>query len=281
MRSGVLLAMLSSLVFSVVNVLVKEVSVTIPPAEISFFRGLLGTVFLLIWMRYSRVRLSTKGIPMLALRGILGALYLITYFYAIANMPLSDASILAHMSPVFTLVLSAWFLKEKIPRHTWWKIPIIFAGALILIQPFSYGTYTLAGGIGLTSALLSAAAGISIRYLSSRHHSYEIVFYFLAASALVSVPLMANHFVIPDLKEGLYLAAIAMISLLGQLFLTKAFTHEKAIVVEITRYIGIVYNVAWGYLLWSEKPGIAAVTGGIMIVFGCMTLSKEKIKLKE
>ena len=43
MKNGVWLALFSSLVFSVMNVLVKEVSGTIPPAEIAFFRGLIGT----------------------------------------------------------------------------------------------------------------------------------------------------------------------------------------------------------------------------------------------
>ncbi len=196
------------------NALVKEVSSTIPSSEVAFFRGLIGTVIIWFMMRHSEVAFSRRGISMLVLRGVLGALYLIAYFYTISKIPLTDASILAHLSPIFVIIMSAIFLKENISGKIALMLPIIFIGALLLVKPFDYSSYSVYAFVGVLSAML------------------------------------------------------------GQLYLTKAFTHEKAVVVEVTRYIGIVYNAMRGFLFWGEVPGIVTIAGGVLIVAGCMALSR-------
>ncbi|WP_273014995.1 DMT family transporter [Paenibacillus arenosi] len=278
MKNGIYLAILASLVFSIMNALVKAVSFTIPSTEVAFFRSLIGTILIFTLMRKSNVSFSTTGIPMLITRGVLGALYLITYFYAISKISLTDATILAHMSPIFVFILAFFFLKEKLSRQMIYIMPIAFVGALLLVKPFQFSSYSMYALIGLLSAVLGAGAATSIRYLSQRHHAYEIVFYFLATATLVSIPLMWNSFVMPNTTEWIYLVAIGVVSLVGQVFLTKAFTHENAIVVEVTRYIGIVFNVLWGFLFWFEIPDIYTTIGGCLIVATCIMMSRSKQK---
>ncbi|KOY16192.1 hypothetical protein AMS66_12575 [Paenibacillus xylanivorans] len=274
--NGVWFALFSSLVFSVMNVLVKEVSATIPPAEIAFFRGLIGTILILVLMRFRQISLSRTGIPMLALRGVLGGLYMLAYFFTLSKIPLTDASILAQMSPVFVILLSVIFLKERLPRRTIGILPFIFLGAILLIKPHEYTSYSIYAWVGICSAVFSAAAGVSIRYLSKTHPSYEIVFYFVATSALVALPLMGQQFVMPNVMQSMYLLAIGVVSLLGQVFLTRAFTHESAIVVQVVSYFGLVLNGWFGFMFWQEIPDMLTVIGGVIIVAGCIALSSRR-----
>ncbi|MBT2571517.1 DMT family transporter [Planococcus sp. ISL-110] len=278
MKNGVYLAILSSLIFSVMNALVKAVSMNIPAAEIMFFRSIIGTFIIYLIMKHSRVRFSKEGVPMLFVRGLLGALYLLAYFYTISKIPLVDASILAHLSIVFVIILSSVFLKEKISKKTLYIFPIVILGAVLLIKPFDYSSYSIYALVGVLSALFAAGAATSIRYLSKRHHSYEIVFYFLAMGTIISIPLMWNNFVMPTTLEFIYLACIGVVSLLGQIFLTKAFTHENIVVVEVSRYIGIVFNAFWGFLFWAEVPDGYTLVGGILIIMACVLLSRKTKK---
>ncbi|RXT03811.1 DMT family transporter [Ammoniphilus sp. CFH 90114] len=280
MKNGVILAIFSSLVFSIVNVLVKAASFAIPPAEIAFFRSIIGAVIIFFMMKYSKISFSTTGIPLLVLRGVLGALYLTAYFYTIAMIPLTDAVILVHLSPIFVILLSAIFLKDKISSDAMFFLFIAFAGATLLLKPYQFESYTMDAFVGILSALFAAGAAISIRHLTKKHHSYEIIFYFLAIATVISVPLMWNDFVMPNLLELFYLILIGVVSLLGLIFLTKAFTHENAIVVEVTRYIGIAFNAMWGYLLFAEVPDLLTVVGGVLIVGACIALSR-KAKVKD
>jgi drug/metabolite transporter (DMT)-like permease len=258
------------------NALVKAVSMNIPTAEVVFFRSFIGTVIIFLFIRKNNVVLSRKGIPMLALRGVLGALYLLAYFYTISKIPLTDASVLAHLSPVFAIILAAIFLKEKIPQIMYFLLPVFALGVILLVKPFHYSSYSIHALVGVLSAIFAAGAATSIRFLSKTHHAYEIVFYFLATATLVSIPLMWNQFVVPSPLELFYLVCIGVVSLIGQIYLTQAFTHENVMVVEVTRYIGIVFNTMWGLLFWTEIPDIYTTIGGVMIVAACIILSRKK-----
>lgn len=277
-NKGVILAILSSFTFSIMNVLVKSISSTIPSNEIAFFRGLIGTILILILMRSSNIKFSKEQKPLLFARGILGGLYMVTYFFAISTMKLGDASILAHLSGVFVMIFSSIFLKEKLPKNSWILIIIILFGAVLIINPFRYSTYSFYAIFGLLSAILSASASITIRKLakSKKHHNYEIVFYFLAASTVVAAVLMINNFVVPTIREFILLCILGVVSLLAQIFLTGAFGNANAVIVEVVRYIGIFFNAAWGFILFTESLSIYSIIGGILIVGASIVLSRQK-----
>ncbi|MFE8702263.1 DMT family transporter [Cytobacillus sp. FJAT-54145] len=276
MKQGIILAIASSFTFSIMNVFVKAASETIPVSEIVFFRSVIGALIIFLLMKRSNVSFSKNGIPMLVLRGTFGALYLIAYFFTIAHIPLGDASILAHLSPFFAIILSSLFLKEKMSKEMYLLFPFFIVGAVLLINPFSYNSFSVYALIGILSAFLAACASTSIRFLSATHHKYEIVFYFLAAGTIVSIPLMWNEFVIPSFTEWFYLICIGVVSLVGQIFLTSAFTHENIIVVEVVRYIGIFFNVMWGFIFWGEGLSVFSITGGALIIAASIILSKQK-----
>lgn len=277
-NKGILLAVLSSLTFSIMNVLVKHISVHIPSHEIAFFRGLIGTVLILILTRIHKVTFSKEEKPLLFLRGALGGLYMVTYFFALSTMKLGDASILAHMSGFFVMLFSSWFLKEKLPRNAWIFIVSILIGAGLIINPFRYSTYSFYAVFGLLSAVLSAFASITIRKLakSKKHHHYEIVFYFLASATVVAFFFMYGHFVWPDATQMLLLILLAAVSLLAQIFLTGAFGEANAVVVEVVRYIGIFFNAGWGFILFGENLSLFSWIGGIIIVASSILLSRQK-----
>lgn len=258
------------------NALVKEVSATIPAAEVAFFRGLIGSVLILIIMKRTQVSFSRRGIPMLLLRGAMGGMYMLAFFYALSRMPIADASMLAQTSPLFVVLLSAIFLKEPLGGRTKWFLLVIAAGAAVIVNPLTFAAFSWAALAGLAGAIFAAAASVSIRYLSKSHPSYEIVFYFVATSTVVALPFTWNSFVVPGAREWGYLIVIGVVSLLGQLFLTKAFTHEKAVVVQMVSYSGLLMNVLLGFVFWQEAPGWIAAMGGSLIVVGCIGLSAGK-----
>ncbi|MCG8482063.1 MAG: DMT family transporter [Clostridia bacterium] len=281
MKKGIFYAIMASLVFSVMNLLVKLVSANIPSIEIVFFRSIIGSIITFMIMKQKEVKFSKGNKGLLILRGLLGAAYLVTYFYIISKMPLVDTSVLINLSPFFVIILSALVLKEKISCKTYGIIFIALIGAIITINPFGYSTYSAVALIGVFSALCSSGATITIRQLSKTKNTYEIVFSFLFIATIVSIPMMWDSFVMPKPLEFFYLICIGSVSFLGQIFLTKAYTHERAPIVATARYSSIAFNVIWGLVLWSEIPNITTIIGGVLIVGSCiyLILNKENEKV--
>ncbi len=279
MNQGALLAILASLIFSVMNVLVKTIADEIPTGEIVFFRSSIGCLLIGLLMYQRGIAFSREDRPLLVLRGTMGALYLICYFYSIAHLTLADASMLAYLSPFFSIVLSLLVLRERVNATMAFWLVMVIIGAIILIRPWKFSTYTLASLVGVMSAVFAAIAYLSVNKLTKRHHNYEIVFYFLFIATLISIPLMWHNFVWPSGYQFGILIAIALVSLLGQVVLTQAFSSDNLIVVSVVRYIGIVFNITWGWLFWDEVPLMLSLMGGGLVVVSCIQLglrSKKK-----
>lgn len=202
-------------------------------------------------------------------------------FSSFANIPLLDAIILINTSLLFSILLSRLFLKEKNPIGVYIIIPLVLTGVMFIIKPFGYSSFSAVALLGLLAALFAAGAGICIRYLGQRYHTYEIIFYFMVTATAVSIPLMAGEFVMPRQQEWFYLVCIGIVSLIAQLFLTKAFTHENAVVVELVRYIGITFNAFWGFIFWTEIPDVFSLIGTVLIITGCIVITRIKSKKKE
>lgn len=273
-RHGVALAVLSSLVFSGMNVMVKALSPAVGVAQIGFFRGAVGLVAVGWLMRRRRVAFSRTGVPLLALRGLLGALYLLAYFYTLAHLPLADAAALIHTAPVFVLLLSALLLKERLSAAALRWAALALAGAAVIVNPLGYASFHVVALAGVAAAFFEASASVAVRHLGRRHHALEIVFYFLAAVTLVCGALMWPHWVWPTPPQWALLLGMALVSLLGQVLLTQAYLREKAAAVAFVRYIGIVFSAAWGLALWGEVPGWHVVLGAALVVGGCVGLSR-------
>lgn len=74
-----------------------------------------------------------------------------------------------------------------------------------------------------------------------------------------------------------YLLCIGVVSLIGQLVLTSAFTHENIMVVEVVRYIGIFFNVMWGFVFWGETLSAFSLVGGALIIGASIAISRQKV----
>lgn len=104
----------------------------------------------------------------------------------------------------------------------------------------------------------------------------KLCFFFLFISTIVAIPLMYSNFIIPNGKELIILIIIGVVSFIAQIFLTGAFSHQNAIIVEFVRYIGIFINNLWGFIIFKETITLQSIIGGTIIVISTILLSKTQ-----
>ena len=92
---------LGSLFFATMAVCVKVASAWFSNAELVFYRGLLGMLFMWLLARKQGVTLATHYPGMHAWRSLVGVISLGAWFYAIASLPLATAMTLNYMSSVW------------------------------------------------------------------------------------------------------------------------------------------------------------------------------------
>lgn len=268
--------LLSALGFALMGVCVKLVATRgIPLLEIVAARSLVSLV-----LSYADVRrkgLSPWGTHRLLLvaRGVVGVLALICVYFAVTTLPLAEATLLQYMHPVCTAALGWLLLKEGIQWSTVVCIVLSITGLVIMVQPGPLGgsgtelplfnvVIALAGAFG------SAVAYILVRRLSPVEDASVIIFYFPLMGLPLSVLLLGNQFVVPDITSLLLLLFVGIFTQVGQIGLTHAMRSETAGKAAAYSYVQVVFAVILGWWIFAELPSLWTWIGGGLIIAGAL-----------
>jgi drug/metabolite transporter (DMT)-like permease len=294
-KKGITYILLSSLFFALMAATVKYLG-DMPTAEKIFFRNLVGIFVAFTLVKKSGSSLIGKNKKLLILRSIFGLLGIAAYFYALANMKLSDAVILNKMSPFFVMVFAALFLKENITKKQIIALVTAALGAMLVIRP-GFDSNIIPSLIALMSSIFAGIAYTIVRQLRKTDSAATVVFYFSLFSTLSMIPFMiSGSFVIPTAVQALALLALGLFAAAAQLFMTNAYRHAEAGELSIYTYANIVFSSVFGLLFFQEIPDLFSVFGAVLIISAGylnyrakekehlekkadLKLEKEKIKL--
>lgn len=277
---GIGFLLIATLSFAIMNVMVKALS-DLHFMQVVFFRA--GGTFILLfpYMVAKKIPLIGENPKLLFLRASAGLVSLATFFYAIQILPLGSAISIRYVGPIFGAILAFYFLKEKVVATQWLSFIVAFSGVLI-IKGFdlriSYFGLTLA----LVSAFFLGFVFVLIRYLATREHFMTIIIYFMTLSVLVSL-FFIPYWRMPVGNEWLFVVLIGIFGLIGQLFMTKAFSYAEATVLAPFKYMEIIYALIMGFIFFGESYSMISLLGMVLIVSGMIwnVLAKTRSKKKQ
>ena len=260
-KKGLIYALLSALLFSTMNVFVKLLGTNIPPGEIAFARGFFGTVAVLIIMYVKGIRFSKENRGLLVMRGLYGGFGMVCNFIALVHIKLSDATILFQTTGIFVFIFSALFLKESIPKGAGKWLGVILIAVLVMVNPFSYESFSWYALVAILGAALAAAAYTTIRTISKRgqHSNFEIMAYFMITGMIAGL-VTTEQLVMPQGTDWLIIFAIGGIS----------------VVAQFLQYVGVFISSFYGFLIFGESLSIATVGAGIAMFISSVMLARLK-----
>jgi drug/metabolite transporter (DMT)-like permease len=265
---GVRAMFMSTLAFSIANILVKEVS-HIPAMEIVFFRCSIASVLCFVGIYRAKADWIGSNRTLLLLRGLFGTTALFFFFITLQNVPLATAMTIQYLSPIFTSIIAIYLLKEGVKPLQWAFYSIAFSGVM-LIEQFDSRVSLFYLAIGIFSAFCSGMAYNLVRSLRGREYPLTIVLHFQLVGAIAGFFGLFFEWKTPEGRDWFYLFMIAVFSQLGQVFLTRALQRERVAGVAIVNYTGLIYALVVGVLVFGEEQSTAAIAGMSLVVFGVM-----------
>ncbi|HSI53519.1 MAG: DMT family transporter [Ramlibacter sp.] len=274
---------LASFFFAAMAVCVKFASAWFNAAELVFWRGLLGMLFLWLLARSRGVSLATPYPAMHAWRSLVGTISLGAWFYAIAGLPLATAMTLNYMSSVWVAAflvggaLLAWDPRTEGPplRQGGLAITVLagFAGVLLMLQPTIEQNQLFAGVVGLMSGLTAAFAYMQVMALGKLGEpETRTVFYFALGSAVAGAAGMLvtglSHW---DWMHALWLLPMSLLASLGQLCMTRAYNHGATLVVASLQYSGLVFGAIFSITLFGDQITLLGWAGMALIIASGIT----------
>jgi drug/metabolite transporter (DMT)-like permease len=122
----------------------------------------------------------------------------------------------------------------------------------------------------LLGAFGSSIAYVIVRKLSQTEDSSVIIFYFPLVALPVSLVLMGDSFVQPDLYLTCILVLIGVFTQVGQFGLTKAMQTQAAGRASAYSYVQIIFSALIGAFFFNELPSLWTYLGGALIVSGAL-----------
>jgi drug/metabolite transporter (DMT)-like permease len=269
---GAALVSLGSFTLVVMAMLVKQVGSHIPTIEILFFRSIVGFLFVLpMFMHNPLEPLRTKRLGMHAVRGIIGTLGNICFFWTITHMLLADAMALQFSRPLFMIPLALAFLGEVAGFRRTAITLVGFVGIALYAKPFTEGLDPGAF-VGAAGALFGALIVICIKRLATTEPTRTIMFYYAISNAVFSLIPTVWFWVTPTGPELAMLVMIGFLGIAGQGLITHGWTLGDVTALVPLDYSRIVYSALLGYLVFGELPGPWSVAGMAIIVASSLYL---------
>ena len=282
---GVKFMLLSALGFSFMSASVKYVAQHgIPIFEIVVARALISLIISYLDVKRKKISVWGNNKLLLISRGVVGTVALTCVYYVLTTVPLAEATILQYIYPVFTAFLSWLILKERILWSTKICIALSILGLFIMVQPGIDGKAEAAISpfsvvVAVLGALMSSIAYILVKKLSNTEDSSVIIFYFPLIALPVSLVLMGDNIVIPDLHLIIVLVMLGIFTQIGQYFLTKAMQSQDANKASAYGYVQILFSTILGVVIFGDLPSIWSYLGGGLIVLGALiNVFGQKIK---
>jgi drug/metabolite transporter (DMT)-like permease len=296
---AVLLKLTSALMFSVMSALVRYVSDVTPVGEMVFCRSFFAIIPVMIIYAWRGELMaafrSSRPFGHLG-RGTISVAGMFFNFAALARLPIVDVTTITFASPLITVALSAWILKERVRIYRWSAVVVGFVGVVVMLWPhLDVARYTAAGSAAATtgalfaivSAFTNAGSVVQTRRLTDTETTSSIVLYFSLFCALGGLLTLPFGWIVPSLPQLAALITVGVFGGLSHILLTESYRYAPASLLAPLDYTALFWAFILGYWFFGELPtgtvyvGSAIVAGsGLFVIWRERQLGLERARAR-
>lgn len=270
-----------------ISLFVKQLSAagvsTIDIGGVRMVVGAVGMLAIILAVDRSRLRIKLRDAWLFAGTGIVSiTLFNLCYFTCINLSEASIAVVLLYTSPVFVMIMSAAFFKERVTKRKAMALVLTFAGCVLVagLLGGSVRLSPLALAAGIASGFFYATYSIFGRVALARYDTLTITFYTFVAGALVSLaignPVTTFEIVANDpVSAGSCLALGTLCTIIPYMLYTSGLkyleTSKAAIYATVEPVVGCLLGIA----AYGESVGVQKIAGIALILAGVILANSE------
>lgn len=291
--AGIGFILIGILAISLNDMLIKLLSGGYPLHQMVFTRSAIGIVFSLMLVQFEggwRI-LRTRDPGLHLLRGVMLVTANLTFFSALAVLPLAEATAIFFIGPLLITLISIPVLGEKVGPLRLGAVFVGFIGVVIMTRPWqsadarevSFLIYTLPVLAALTYAInqvLTRKLGATTKasalavYLQGLFIFVSLGFWAITGDGRYaqnttneSLIFLMRAWVWPEGNDLYLFIGLGLNSAIVGYTLAQAYRLAPAATVAPFEYLGLPLAVFWGWMMWAELPG-STVLAGITLILG-------------
>lgn len=278
-NAGIAASIVSSFGFAAMDALTKQMVTTLSPAYVLLFRSV---AILLLFVPLAMMVLGTaifktEAKVETAWRSLLFCVTSALIVVALRYLTLAETISIFFICPAVTVLLGAWWLKEKLTIAAVAACVLGFVGVVLIVQPFQRNGTAVAWAFVLPvlAAISGAVQDVLSRKLARRASPSTLLIYGVFATAIGGAVLGATDaLTMPTRTESLLLLASAACGVVAFFFVIISFQLAPTAIVAPLRFLNLLWAVLLGYLFWSSIPNAMEWLGiSLIVVSGLLAVN--------
>lgn len=262
---GILWAALAGILFTVLNVLMRDVTLEMHPFVVGFWRYLFGTLAVLPMIMGAGIGSLRVGSPGNHLvRSLVHTGGLGLWFYALPLIPIAETTALGFTTPLFITLGAIFVLQEKVGMRRLLAVGFGFIGMLIILRP---GLAEISQGsiLMLISAPLFAVSNLMAKLAARNDSITAIVTWQSLLISLFCLPAALLVWEWPSLTQFLWLFLGGVLGTAGHLALSQSYKVADIAAVQPIGFLTLVWATLLGYAIFGDKPDVWTWIGAAVI----------------
>lgn len=281
-KMGIVLKIMAALCATLMLACVKGLDGEIPTGEVIFFRSFVALFPLLIWLKFQGdilTLIKTNNIGGHLIRGFSGTGGMYFNYLALVYISLADATAISYAAPLFTVIMAAILLKERVHLYRWLSVVVGFSGIIIMLfahlsastsffsssTSAAHATANLGVIFALLAALCSATSSVQIRFLNGIEKPGAIVFYFSLMTMLIGLATYFFGWRQPDTLQLLLLIGCGFFGGMAQILMTLSLRYADASLLAPFDYTTLVWSMLIGYFFLGSIPATSTIIGAAIV----------------
>lgn len=267
--------------YSAMDVLMKGLSIGIGAYNAVLWRTVVGALLsgaLFLAVRPAMPDRATLRIH--AWRSLFVAGMAVTFFWALARLPMAEAVALAFVAPLMALYMAAIFLGERIGRRSIAASLLGLAGVVVIVAgKLGHGDpdpeALWAVGAVFLSAVFYAYNLILARRQAKMAEPREIAFFqnlFVGLILALGAPWFLS---VPPAGAVAPIIGAALLAIVSLLLLSWAYARAQAQILATSEYSGFLWATIFGWIFYSEPVTLPTLAGAALIVGACLIVARK------
>ena len=220
--------------------------------------------------------LSTKRPGLHLLRGLIGAVSMVTWYYGLTRVPIAEATVLSFIGIVFGVLASMVFLGEPLSMRRLMAMLLSLVGMMVMLRP-GFANIDIGVWAVLFSALTWGLGLVTVKVLSRTESSVTIAAWASILLTILSFFPVLKVWIWPTSLQFAWLLLIGISGTLGHLALTRALSLADASLVLALDCTRLLWALLIGILIFSEYPDVYTMVGSLLIVVAIVYIVRQPL----
>ncbi len=246
----------------------RELSADFNTFQILFWRSLIGLIFISILLSrsgWAQVRTRHPGKQLV--RNIIhfGGQY--GWFFGVAHIAIAEVFTIEFTVPIWTLLLAAVFLGEKVTPVRLLAVILGFIGILVILRP-GFAAVNIAQIAVLGAAFCFAASLVITKRLVATDTPLTIIFYMTVIQLPLGLVASIDGWVWPTLAHAPWIFIVGASALTAHFCIANAMKLADASIVVPMDFLRVPLAALIGYLLYAQVIDYWLAIGALIIFVG-------------